>query len=347
MSDRPRAVIACPGRGSYGAGSLGSLPPDHPAVERAESLRAGVRPGAAARAGRRDHLRPVAPPAPGERVGADLHGHPARCRARGGRPRRGGGDRQLAGLVLGAWRSPARCSFDDAFRLVQEIALLQEEPLPDPAAPAARSSTPSPTPTGSRSPTCGRPWPASVDGHGDGNGSGRIYESIDLGAYAVLAGDDAGVAAPDRPPAAGEDRRAALPAATGDARPVSHAAGRARGRGAAERLAGLALATPRRCPSSTAAARAGRPGRPIRGALRDYTLGEQLTTPFRFATSLRVALREYAPGRGRAAGPRQLAGGHLRPADRGRGLPWPPQPRRLRARRSSSGTPVVLSMRRQ
>ena len=35
-----RAVLACPGRGSYAAASLGSLQPDHPWVLRAEQLRA-------------------------------------------------------------------------------------------------------------------------------------------------------------------------------------------------------------------------------------------------------------------------------------------------------------------
>jgi len=35
----PRAILACPGRGSYAAASLGSLRPDHPWVLRAEQLR--------------------------------------------------------------------------------------------------------------------------------------------------------------------------------------------------------------------------------------------------------------------------------------------------------------------
>ena len=37
----PRAVLACPGRGSYAAAALGSLPFDHPWVQRAEQLPAG------------------------------------------------------------------------------------------------------------------------------------------------------------------------------------------------------------------------------------------------------------------------------------------------------------------
>ena len=65
MTEPPRAVIACAGRGAYGAASLGSLPAEHPAVGRAENLRAeyGLEPlldldGAAAFDPGR-HLRPA------------------------------------------------------------------------------------------------------------------------------------------------------------------------------------------------------------------------------------------------------------------------------------------------
>ena len=81
-------------------------------------------------------------------------------------------------------------------------------------------------------------------------------------------------------------------------------------------------------------------------ALRDYTLGEQLTTPFRFATSLRVALREYAPDVLVLPGPGNSLGGicgQLVVAEGYRGM-------RTRADfedAQHSGTPVVLSMRRQ
>ena len=42
-----RAAVAFPGRGSYGPASLGSLPPGHPWVRRADELRARARPSAA------------------------------------------------------------------------------------------------------------------------------------------------------------------------------------------------------------------------------------------------------------------------------------------------------------
>ena len=44
-------------------------------------------------------------------------------------------------------------------------------------------------------------------------------------------------------------------------------------------------------------------------ALRDYTLGEQVTTPFGFAASLRVVLREWAPDLLMLPGPGSSLGG--------------------------------------
>src|SRR3989304_9073 len=44
-------------------------------------------------------------------------------------------------------------------------------------------------------------------------------------------------------------------------------------------------------------------------ALRDYTLGEQVTTPYRFAVSVRVALREEGPGVLVLPGPGNSLGG--------------------------------------
>ena len=44
-------------------------------------------------------------------------------------------------------------------------------------------------------------------------------------------------------------------------------------------------------------------------ALRDYTLGEQVTTPFNFAASMRVVLREWAPDLLLLPGPGNSLGG--------------------------------------
>lgn len=342
MMDRPRAVIACAGRGAYGAGSLGSLPLDHPAVDRADNLRAeyGLEPlleldGADAFDPMR-HLRPANASAlifmvtllDAERA-ADDHDVVA-----------------VIGNSLGWYSALAiagALSFDDAFRLVQEIALLQEEPLPE-GGSGGQVIYPLTDADWLPVPDL-RAAVAGVVDEGHGNGSGRIYESVDLGAYTVLAGDDAGVATlVDRlPPVKVGDRLFPLRLAMHGPYHtplVQHVAA-----GAAERLSGLGWREPvlplvdgrgaRWSPWSTNAE-----------ALRDYTLGEQLTTPFRFAASLRVALREYGPDVMVLPGPGNSLGGvcgQLIVAEGFHGL-------RSRAdfeRAQQSGAPVVLSMRRQ
>ena len=192
VMDAIASRVACPGRGSYGAGSLGSLPPDHPAVERAESLRRRVRPG------------PLL-----ELDGAATFDPRATCGRRTPRPlifmvtlldaERAAEDHDVAVVIgnsLGWYTALAiagALSFDDAFRLVQEIALLQEEPLPS-GGSGGQVIYPLTDADWLPVPDLRAVVAGVVDGHGDGNGSGRIYESVDLGAYAVLAGDDAGVA---------------------------------------------------------------------------------------------------------------------------------------------------------
>src|SRR4029079_5834104 len=65
VSERPRSLLVCPGIGSYGPGSLGSLPADHPAVQAAEHIRIeyGLEPlvslDAAAQFDPSRHLRPA------------------------------------------------------------------------------------------------------------------------------------------------------------------------------------------------------------------------------------------------------------------------------------------------
>jgi hypothetical protein len=80
-------------------------------------------------------------------------------------------------------------------------------------------------------------------------------------------------------------------------------------------------------------------------ALRDYTLGEQLTTPFDFASSVTVLLREHAPDALVLPGPGNSLGGicgQLIVAEGYRGI-------RSRAdfeAAQATDRPVVLSMRR-
>ena len=343
MMDRPRAVIACAGRGAYGAGSLGSLPIDHPAVEHVESLRAGygLEPlldldGASSFEPSR-HLRPANASAlifmvtllDAERA-ADDHDLVA-----------------VIGNSLGWYSALAvagALAFDDAFRLVQEIALLQEEPLPEGGA-GGQVIYPLTDADWLPSPDQRAAVAGVVEDHGDGNGSGRIYESVDLGAYTILAGDDAGVATLiDRlPPVKIGERLFPLRLAMHGPYHtplVGHVAARA-----AELLAGLGWRAPT-LPLIDGRGARWSPWSTDPTALRDYTLGEQLTTPFRFASSLRVALREYAPDVVVLPGPGNSLGGICGQQIVTEGFHG------LRSRSDfeqaqHSGAPVVLSMRRQ
>jgi acyl transferase domain-containing protein len=178
-----------------------------------------------------------------------------------------------------------------------------------------------------------------------GNGAGRIFESIDLGGYAVLAGDDRGVATLiERLPSVriGERLFPLRLALHGPYHTplVEHVAEMA-----AERLGGLRWQRPSITLIDGRGARWS-PWSTDPGALRDYTLGEQVTTPFRFAASVRVALREFAPDVVVLPGPGNSLGGilgQLIVAEGYRGL----RSRAAFEQAQRSALPVVLSMGRQ
>ncbi len=339
MSDR--AVLACPGRGSYSAASLGSLPADHPWVVRAEQLRAGY------------DLEPLLSLDRAERFDPSrhlqaIHASPliflvslldAEVAVR---------DHAVSAVLgnsLGWYTALAAAGalpFDDAFRLVQEMAILQQEPLPV-GGPGGQVIYPLADAAWQPDPRLHAAVRAVLADPG-GNGSGEIHESIDLGPYAVLAGDEAGVArllGKLAPVKVGERLFPLRLAMHGPYHTplVAHVAAAAR-----EGLADLRW----RAPSATLI-----DGRGVRwtpwstdpAALRDYTLGEQVTTPYRFAVSVRVALREEAPDVLVLPGPGNSLGGicgQLVVAEGYHGI-------RSRedfevAQRSES--PVVLSMRR-
>lgn len=302
MNRPPRAVVVCPGRGAYTSASLGSLPADHPIVRRAEDHRAalGLEPLLALDGAERfdpaRHLRPAnASPLIFLATLLDVE-EAAR-------------DHELVGVIgnsLGWYTAltvAGALSFDDGFRLVQQMALLQEQPI---AGDGPGGQVIYPLTDAGWQPD-ERLTASVADALLDG-GEGQVFESIDLGAYAVLAGDEPGVQGLLRrlPPVKVGDRlyplRLALhgPYHTPLVAPVAAAA--------AGRLGDLAW----RRPEITLV-----DGRGVRwtpwssdpSALRDYTLGKQVVTPYRFATSLRVALRELAPDLLVLPGPGNSMGG--------------------------------------
>lgn len=297
--ERPRAVLVLPGRGAYTAGSLGSLPAEHPFVQRAEALRAELGLDSLLALDAADefeaavHLRPAnASPLiwlisllDAERAMAD-HRVVA-----------------VLGNSLGWYTALTvgdALDFDDAFQLVQGIALLQEQAAADGRGGQVIY------------PRFGADWQpapelaaaidaALVDG-------GEVFPSVDLGGYLVLAGTDAGI---DRlletlPPVQIGERHFPLrlafhgPYHTPLVGPVAEAA--------AARFGSLGW----RAPSLTLI-----DGRGVRftpwatdpADLARYTLTEQLITPYDFAAGARVALREYAPEVLVLTGPGNTLGG--------------------------------------
>lgn len=336
-----RAVLACPGRGSYAAASLGSLKADHPWVVRAEQLRAGygLEPlldlDRAERFDPARHLQPIhASPLiflvsmlDAETAAADYRITAAIGNSLGW---------YTALAVVGA------LPFEDAFRLVQEMAILQQEPLPS-GGPGGQVIYPLADAAWQPDPELHAAVAAAL-AEPSVNGDGHVHESIDLGAYAVLAGDEAGVArllgrlAPVR---VGER---IFPLRLSQHGPyhtplVAHVAA-----AAGERLSDLDWSAPSATLIDGRGAR-WTPWSTDPAALRDYTLGEQVTTPFRFSVSVRVALREEAPDVLLLPGPGNSLGGicgQLVVAEGYRGI----RSREAFEAVQRSESPVVLSMRR-
>lgn len=292
-----RVALFCPGRGSYTEKSLRSLPTGETWVETAEELRHeyGLEPlqalDQAARFEPARHLRP-ANAAALIYVCSMLDAREVRAREQ---------VVCVGGNSLGWYTALAvagALSFADGFRLVQEMALLQEQ-----GEPGGQVIYP----------LVDAEWRPSAEAHAAvarllAGGAGEVFPSIRLGGYAVLAGTNAGVARLLKELPAVKLGSTSYPFRLAQHGPyhtplASGVAARAR-----EQLARLDF----RAPQITLV-----DGRGVRStpaatdveALRAYTLGAQVDTPYDFTASVRVALREHAPARLVLPGPGNTLGG--------------------------------------
>lgn len=282
-----RAAVAFPGRGSYGPGSLGSLSADHPWVRRADELRAEA------------GLPALSPIDAAERFTPALH-----LRAANAWPltflvslldaERIADDHEVVVVVASSigWYTALAASgaleFDNAFRLVQQMALAAEEPLDD-AAAAAELVYPLIDDAWERDETRAGLIDAALANAGEG-----AARALELGSFSVIAGTAGAVerVGASLPPVTVGGRSYPLRLASADA---WHTPLRARSAAsAAGRLGDLRWERPkvtivdgrgvRFTPLSTDPAR-----------LAEQSLVGHAEAPYDFARAFRVALREYAP----------------------------------------------------
>jgi [acyl-carrier-protein] S-malonyltransferase len=337
VSSRLRVAILCPGRGSYTEKTLRSLPEDHPWIERAEELRAGygLEPlrelDRAAKFSPARHLRPAnASPliwlVTMLDSAAAMRDH--ECVA-------------VAGNSMGWYTALAvagALSFDDGFRLVQEMSLLQEE-LAQGHAGGGQVIYPLVgedwTPDPARS--------AAVEAALASSG-GQALRSIALGGFAVLAGTEAGIAHLSK-----TLPQAKLGANSYPFRLLQHGAYHTPfvapvAERALSSLGRLAF----RAPAVTLVDGRGRRSTPWSAdpaELAGYTLRTQVVEPYDFTGSVRVVLRESAPDRLVLPGPGNTLGGvcgQILAAEGWRGLRTKSDFERFQA----GGDPLVASMRR-
>jgi malonyl CoA-acyl carrier protein transacylase len=291
-----RAAIVCPGRGSYGDRSLGSLPAEHEWVRAAERLRAEHDLPSLLELDRAPRFQPA------------LHLRPANVSpliylitmldAAAAR------ERHEIVAVLGnslGWYTAlgvaGALSFEDGLRLVQEVALCQE------SAPGGQLLYP----------LVGDDWIVQAEcvaavARALESARGEAFRSIELGGLMVLAGTETGLRALES-----ELLPAALGHQTYPLRLAQHGAYHTPllVEVASEARARLAALEFRR-PSVTLIDGRGARHTPWSArpeALREYTLGDQITSPFDFTQSVRVTLREQAPELLALPGPGNTLGG--------------------------------------
>ncbi|MEM8883966.1 MAG: ACP S-malonyltransferase [Planctomycetota bacterium] len=273
-----RIVLICPGRGSYTKQTRGALDPNHPLVRRADELRAARglpslvsldrdAPWDAAVQLRPDHVSPLIwlhSLLDAERAAAE-HEIVA-----------------VAGNSMGWYTAltvAGALSFDDGFRLVQEMAQLQME------APAGGQVL---------YPIVGEDWRLDDDRFGqvlycEEEG---VFVSIKLGGFAVIAGTDEALDDFHLPPAElGKGRYPIRLAQHGPYHTPLLA-------GVADKAAAQLGPLDWRAPATPLIDGTGHTHTPFvadPAALRNYTLGAQVTETYDFSASVFTALREFAP----------------------------------------------------
>lgn len=295
-----RIVILCPGRGSYAEKQLKSLDPADPRVQAAERLRAefGLPPllelDGAAKFDRALHLAP-------ENVSpliwlvSTIDAATAL------------GDHECVGVAgnsLGWYTALAvagALSFEDGFRVVQTMSLLQKEVCASTG--GGQVLYPLVDDEWRRDPEREAAVRSALESSG-----GEALPSIHLGGLAVLAGSDAGVSHLKRvlPKAKLGSNQYPLqleqhgPYHTRLVARVSELA--------FQRLAGVEFRTP----DTTLVDGRGRMHSPWScdlAELRHYTFGAQVFEPYDFGLSVKVALRELAPDQLWCPGPGNTLGG--------------------------------------
>ena len=295
-----RAAILCPGRGSYTERTLGSIPAGHDWLRRADVLR------------KERGLIPLAKLDGARRFDPSVHLAPTNASALiwlvtmidAAEAAREDRIVCVAGNSMGWYTALAvagALDFEGGFRLVQEMAILQEEQQKEEA--GGQVIYPLVDETWRRDPRLVNAVESAIAGSG-----GTALLSIRLGGFAVLAGTEPGI----------EHLLRALPRTKLGANPypfrlmrhgpyhtpwLASVASQAR-----DRLANLEFRAPKvtlvdgrgvRCtPWSTDPAE-----------LAAYTFGAQVVETFDFTASVRVALREQAPERLVCPGPGNTLGG--------------------------------------
>jgi [acyl-carrier-protein] S-malonyltransferase len=229
-------------------------------------------------------------------------------------------------------------SFDDAFRLTQEMAILQEQPLPE-GGPGGQVIYP-------LTDTSWRPDPklaGAVDA-ALATGNGNVHRSVELGGYAVLAGTEDGIGSLLQALPQVKIGERSFPIRLALQGPyhsplVAHVANAAQ-----QVLTDLNWQVPTVTLIDGRGARF-TPWSADPAELARYTLNDHVVRPYRFATALRVALREYAPEVVLLPGPGNSLGGicgQVLVAEGYRGI----RSRQAFERAQAGGQPLLLSIRR-